>query len=200
MADVPFTIAVIGIVAPVVAGGIPVIAGWIRDSGRDRRDRAERIDAERVRLEREKREACVKLLRMARDFRVLVENTCDSRGPDLATHARKVRQSAADITGQADEVGFMVFVTETAANALAAEARILAATIADSKNRELGASLLSPNFTRFDQCVDEFKVTAQGASGYLAASTAESADSANGERLGLQATVESSAVPGQFQG
>jgi hypothetical protein len=137
---------------------------------------------------------------MARDFRVLVENTCDSRGPDLATHARKVRQSAADITGQADEVGFMVFVTETAANALAAEARILAATIADSKNRELGASLLSPNFTRFDQCLDEFKVTAQGASGYLAASTAESADSANGERLGLQATVASSAVPGQFQG
>src|SRR5580658_4653982 len=119
MADVPLTLAIISTVAPVVAGAIPVIVGWIRDSGREKRELGERDAAEAARLEREKREACVKLLRQARDFRVLVENTCDSRGSDLAIHAQQIRKAAADITGQADEVGFMVFVTEATANCLA---------------------------------------------------------------------------------
>jgi hypothetical protein len=96
-----------------------------------------------------------------------VENICDSRGADLATHAQQIRKSDADITGQADEVGFMVFATETTANSLAAEARVLAETIADAKNTGLGASLLSPNFTEFDRCLANFKAAAQGAFGYL---------------------------------
>ena len=210
MADVPLTLAVISTVAPVVAGAIPVIVGWIRDSERDKRERAERVEAERVRLEQEKRGACVKLLRLARDFRVLVENTCDSRGSDLASYAQQIRRSAADITGQADEVGFMVFATEAAANSLAAEARILADTIADGKNRELGASLLSPNFTKFDRCLEEFKIAAQGAFGYLVAFTAGSAD--DPRMAGLEVVAGgghessglglpgSSSVPGQLLG
>jgi len=195
MADVPLTLAIISTVAPVVAGAIPVIVGWIRDSGRDKRELGERVAAEVARVEREKREACVKLLRQARDFRVLVENTCDSRGSDLAIHAQQIRKAAADITGQADEVGFMVFVTEATANCLAAEACILADTIADAKNTGLGASLLSPNFTEFDRCLAEFKAAAQGAFGYLVLVAAGGKE--NG-RIPVE-LIESS-VPGQFQG
>jgi hypothetical protein len=173
MADVPLTLAVIGFVSPVVAGGIPVIAGLIRDSGRDKREQTERAEAERIRVEHEERRACVMLLRLARDFRVLVENTCDSRGADLAANAQQIRQAAADITGQADDVGFTVFATEAAAVCLAAEAHTLANTIADGKNRALGASLLSPDFTTFDRCLGEFKEAAQAALGYPTASTAK---------------------------
>jgi hypothetical protein len=188
MADVPLTLAVIGFVSPVVAGAIPVIAGLIRDSGRDKREQAERAEAERVRVEQERRRACVTLLRLARDFRVLVENTCDSRGSDLAANAQQIRQTAADITNQADEVGFMVFATGTAAVCLAAEARTLANTIADWRNRALGASLLSPDFTIFDRCLGEFKEAAQAALGYQTASSTKSADAVNdGERPGLVA-------------
>jgi hypothetical protein len=212
MADVPLTVAVISTIAPVVAGAIPVIVGWIRESGQDKRERAERADAARLRIEREKRGACVKLLRLARDFRVLVENTCDSTGSDLAAYAQQVRQSAADITGQADEVGFMVLATEATANSLAAEACILADTIAAAKNTALGASLLSPNFAKFDRSLNKFKAVAQGAFGYVAVFTAEDVENGNAERSELQAAVgggqessglgfrQSSAVPGQFQG
>lgn len=197
MADVPFTLAVIGFFSPVVAGGIPVIAGLIRDSGRDKREHAKRVEAERVLVEQEKRRACVTLLRLARDFRVLVENTCDSRGSDLAANAQQIRQAAADITGQADDVGFMVFATETAAVCLAAEARTLANTIADGKNRALGASLLSPDFTTFDRCLGEFKEAAQSALGYPTASSATRAEEVDESRLGLD---ESSSMPGQLLG
>jgi hypothetical protein len=195
MADVPLTLAIISTVAPVVAGAIPVIVGWIRDSGREKRELGERDAAEAARLEREKREACVKLLRQARDFRVLVENTCDSRGSDLAIHAQQIRKAAADITGQADEVGFMVFVTEATANCLAAEACILADTIANAKNTGLGASLLSPDFAEFDRCLMEFKIAAQGAFGYPVVFTAGSKGDGS-----IPVELIESSVPGQFQG
>jgi len=175
MADVPLTLAIISTIAPVVAGSLPVIGGWVRDSGHDRREQADRAAAYRERQEREQRAECVKLLRQARDFRVLVQNTGEARGSELATYAKQVRQSAADISCQADEVGFMIFATETAANFLAAEAYLLAGTIADGKNRELGASLLSPDFTTFDRCLASFKAAAQVALGYEAA-PAEVAD------------------------
>lgn len=170
MTDVPLTLAIVSTVAPVIAGALPVIGGWIRDSGRDRREQARRAAAHRERQEREQRAECVKLLRQVRDFRVLVQNTCDARGAQLVTYAKQVRQSAADITCQADEVGFMIFATETAANSLAAEAHLLAGTIAD----KLGASL-SPDFIRFDRRVARFKAAAQVALGYEAA-LAEAAD------------------------
>jgi hypothetical protein len=98
MADVPLTLAIISTVAPVVAGGVPLVIGWIREAGRDKRKSAERLAAERLRLAQEKRGECVKLLRLAREYRVLVENAGDSSGSDLITYAQQIRQSAADIT------------------------------------------------------------------------------------------------------
>ncbi|HXL89811.1 MAG TPA: hypothetical protein VN969_12710 [Streptosporangiaceae bacterium] len=175
MTDVPLTLAIISTITPAVAGAIPVIVGWIRDSGHDKREQAERVDAERTRLEREKRGECVKLLRLARDFRVLVENTCDARGAELTAYAKQVRQSAADISGQADQVGFMLLAAEDAASALAAEVGRLTAVIADDGNRTLGASLLSPDFNRFDRRLATFKAAAQAALGYAGAPVAEAA-------------------------
>jgi hypothetical protein len=162
MPDVPLTLVIIGTVSPVVAGAIPLIVWWIRDSGREQRERAERLAAEQLQLSQEMRRECVKLLRAARDFRVLVENTHDSRGSDLATNVRRIRQLAAEITGQADDVGFMVLAVETTASSLAAEARMLAATAAESKNRDPGVSL-SPDFARFDRCLAEFRAAALAA-------------------------------------
>jgi len=187
MADIPLALAIAGTVSPAVAGAIPVIIAWIRDSGRDKRDRAERAEADRARLERKKRNACVKLLRLARDFRALVENTCDSRGPDLSANAEQIRQSAADISSQADEVGFMISETEAAASSLAAAARGLAEKIADSKNREFGASILAPDFTRFDRCFDKLKADARAACGYPAPFSTENLEDSidGGERREL---------------
>jgi hypothetical protein len=165
MADVPLTLAIISTVAPVVAGGVPLVIGWIREAGRDKRKSAERLAAERLRLAQEKRGECVKLLRLARDYRVLVANAADSHGSDLIAYAKQIRQAAADIAGQADEVGFMVPAAETTANSLAAEANVLAGVIADRENRVRGEALLSPDFAKLDQCLEEFKATAQDALG-----------------------------------
>jgi hypothetical protein len=95
----------------------------------------------------------------------------------------------------------MVFATETTANSLAAEARVLAETIADAKNTGLGASLLSPDFTEFDGCLANFKAAAQGAFGYLVVLPRKSEDDRRTPRLLLTADGgHESSVPGQFQG
>jgi hypothetical protein len=131
MADVPLSLAVISTITPVVAGALPLAVGWIRDAGRDKRAAAELLRAEQAQLLQKKRAQCVKLLRLARDFRVLVENTHDSSGPDLDAYAEQVRQSAADIASQADEVEFMVAGAEAEALSLAAAAGLLAAPVAE---------------------------------------------------------------------
>jgi hypothetical protein len=193
MADVPLTLAIISTVAPVVAGGVPLVIGWIREAGRDKRKSAERLATEQLRLAQEKRGECVKLLRLARDYRVLVANAEDSHGADLVTYAKQIRQAAADIAGQADEVGFMLPAAESTANSLAAEARMLAAVIADSKNRVGGEALLAPDFASFDRWLAEFKVTAQAALGDRVAVTPNGA-------VEVEGVDERSPVPGQFPG
>jgi hypothetical protein len=165
MTDVPLSLAVISTVTPVIAGALPLAVGWIKDAGRDKRDVAERLRRDQSELARKKREQCVKLLRLTRDFRVLVENTYDSTGSELEANAEQVRQSAADIASQADEVEFMVPGVENEALSLAAAARLLAAPVAEKKNRELGSSLLSPDFTDFDRRLEEFKQSARVALG-----------------------------------
>lgn len=179
MADVPLSLAIISTITPVIAGVLPLTVGWIKDAGRDKRAAVERIRLEQSELVRKKREQCVKLLRLTRDFRVLVENTYDSIGPELDTNAEQVRQSAADIASQADDVEFMVPEAETEALSLAAAARLLAAPVADKKNRELGSSLLSPDFTEFDQCLAEFKQAARAALSGQSAASADGSDAGN---------------------
>lgn len=165
MADVPLSLAIISTVTPVVAGGLPLTVAWIRDAGRDKRAAAELRRVEQERLLQERRAQCVELLRLARDFRVLVENTYESSGDDLAEYAKEVRKSAANIASLADEVEFMVPGTQAEAAALASAVGRLAEPVADQKNRELGTSLLPPAYTDFDRCLNAFKRKAQAALG-----------------------------------
>lgn len=163
MTDVPLSLAVISTITPVVAGILPLTVTLVMDARREKRAAAERLRAEQLQFALKSRAQCVMLLRLARDFRVLVENTHDSTGPELDAHAERVRQSAAGIASHADEVEFMVPGAETEALSLAAAARLLAAPVADKKNRTLGSSLLSPDFTEFDRCLVEFKRAARAA-------------------------------------
>lgn len=185
MADVPLSLAVISTITPVVAGALPLTVGWIRDAGRDKRAAAERLRAQQSQLARKKRAQCVELLRLARDFRVLVENTYDATGTELDAHAEQVRQSAADIASQADEVEFMVPGAETEALSLATAAHLLAAPVAEKKNRAHGSSLLSPDFTKFDLCLEKFKQAARAA---LSDQPAIVADRADAGETGVRGT------------
>ena len=184
MTDVPLSLAVISTITPVVAGALPLAVAWIRDTGRDKRAAAERLRTEQSQLARKKRAQCVKLLRMARDFRVLVQNTYDSSGIELDAHAEQVRQSAAGIANQADNVEFMIPEAENEALSLAGAARRLAAPIADKKNRTLGSSLVSPDFTEFDRCLQRFKQAARVALGDQPAAVLGGPDAASSEAPG----------------
>jgi hypothetical protein len=165
MADVPLSLAVISTITPVIAGMLPLTVGWIKDTGREKRAEAERLRAEQAQLARKQQAHCVKLLRLAREFRVLVENTYDSTGPELDAHAEQVRQSAARLASQADKVEFMIAEAEGEALSLANAAGRLGAPVADKKNRALGSSLLAPDFTEFDRCLVDFKRAARAALG-----------------------------------
>jgi hypothetical protein len=165
MADVPLSLAIISTITPVVAGILPLTVGWIKDAAREKRTAAELLKAEQLRRAEERRSQCVALLRLARDFRVLVENTYDSTGSELDAYAEQVRQSTAGIASQADEVEFMVPSAGTEALALATAARLLAAPLTDKKNRAHGSPLLAPDFDDFERCLAQFKKAALGAAG-----------------------------------
>jgi len=213
MADVPLTLAVVSTVSPVVAGALPLVIGWVRDAGRDKRESARWLATERLRLMEEKRGECVTLLKLARNYRVLVEDADDSSGADLAAYAKQIRQFAADIAGQADEVVVMVPAAGAAAISLATEARALADVTADRKNRVRGEALVAPDFTRFDRSLAEFRTAALAAFEDRPSVTKGSAAAAENvprqrlqgtgaaaqERLAL-AAEDSSAVPGQLPG
>lgn len=186
MADIPLAAYVIGTVSPVVAGALPLFVGWFRETGRDKRERAER-------LAQEKAGQCVDLLTRARNYRVLLENAQDSSGDELIAYCKEIRQAAADITGQADKVEIMVPGTGDTASLLAAEARTLAA-VANKANRVRNETLIPADFTRFDRRLDEFKAATQLALGHRHAIAEGAATGGTGIAVGP------SPVPGQLSG
>jgi hypothetical protein len=165
MTDVPLSLAIVSTITPVIAGALPLTVGWIRDAGREKRAEAERLRAERSQVAQKKQANCVGLLRLAREFRVLVENTYESSGKVLDANAELVRQFAAGLASQADKVEFMISEAESEALALANAAGRLGAPLADQKNRKSGSALLAPNFTEFDDCLADFKRAARAALG-----------------------------------
>jgi len=166
MPDVPLSLAIISTITPAVAGLAPAIVQWVRDSGKDARDLADRKAAEEFQLKQDKQAECVKLIQAARNFRVLVENGSDSQGAkQVASYALQLRQTAADLAIQADVVGFKVPAAESAASALAAEARALAVLVGDPKNRTAGGVVTQPEYVLFDKHLADFKETARAALG-----------------------------------
>lgn len=163
MTDVPLSLAIVSTVTPVISGVVPLVGAWMRDAARERRGAAERDRLEEAELARKEREQCLKLLRLSREFRVLVENTYESTGTELNANAELIRQSAAALASQADDVEFMISGAGAEALSLAVAARRLGAPIADKENRTSGLSLRSPDFTEFDRCLEDFKQAAQAA-------------------------------------
>jgi len=173
MADVSLTALIISNSLTFAAGALPVVANWIQKAGNDRRARADR----RLRLAQDKRGQCVTLIRLARNFRVLVENARDARNQrEVTESAKQIRQFVADVTGQADEVGFMVPAAETTATLLANEAAKLAALVTDTANRVSGELLRKPDFANFDRCLVEFREAARNALNDPAAIALDSSD------------------------
>jgi hypothetical protein len=162
MPDDLLYVAIITACTSIISGAVPLVIGWVRDAGREKRAEVKELTREQKDAVEERRELCVDLLSLARHFRVLMENVYDSRGPVLDPSVEEVRRSVADIASQADKVEFNVPKAGTAAVALANEARKLALT-AEAKNREHGSSLVSGDFTKFDNRLETFKGSARSA-------------------------------------
>jgi hypothetical protein len=146
MPDVPLYVVIVTAGASVISSAVPLVIGWARDGGREKRAEAKELTHQQEEFVAFRRELCVKLLRLARHFRVQMENAYDSRGPVLDPDVKQVRESVAGI----------------AAVSLADEARKLALT-AEEKNREHGSSLVSSDFTKFDDFLEAFKDSARSA-------------------------------------
>jgi hypothetical protein len=162
MPDVPLYVVIVTAGTSVVSSAVPLVIGWARDAGREKRADAKEMMRKQKEVVGDRRELCVNLIRLTRGFRVLVENCYDSRGPVLDANVEQVREAVAEIASQADEVEFNVPKAGTAAVSLAAEARKLALT-ADEKNREHGSTLVPSDFTKFDDCLEAFKNSALSA-------------------------------------
>ena len=153
---------VITALTSIVAGVIPNIMSAVQATGRDKRDRLERIEIERQRLLRERRTECGTLLRMARDFQVAVENNYEYSGTDKTARVWDIRQRAADITGRAEEISLLIPDLDGQADALADEASRLARLAADPQSLKLGASTQPPDTGGLGQRIRELKSAAQG--------------------------------------
>jgi hypothetical protein len=162
MPDVPLYVVIVTAGTSVIASAVPLLIGWARDAGREKRVEAKELTREQEEFVGSRRELCVDLLGLARHFRVQMENAYNSREPVLDPDVGQVRESVADIASQADKVEFNVPKAGTAAVALADEARKLALT-AEEKNREHGSPLVSDDFRKFDECIEAFKDSARSA-------------------------------------
>jgi hypothetical protein len=160
MPDVSLYVAIVTAGTSIISSAVPLVIGWARDTGREKPAEAKELRREQEKVAGDRRELCVNLLSLARHFRVLMENTYDSRGPVLDPNVERVRQSVADIASQADRVEFNVPKAGTAAVSLADEARKLALTAVE-KNREHGSLLVPGDFTKFDDCLEAFKDSAR---------------------------------------
>jgi hypothetical protein len=162
MPDVPLYVAIVTAGTSVISATVPLVIAWARDAGREKRAEAKELTRAQADVAGDRRGQCVELLSLARHFRVLMENTYDSRGPVQEPNVEEVRRSVADIASQADTVEFNVPKAGAAAVSLADEARKLALT-AEEKNREHGSSLVSSDFMKFDDCLEAFKDSARSA-------------------------------------
>ncbi len=162
MTNVPFWVAILTAGTSVVSSTVPLVINWARDAGREKRAAAEELMRKQQEIAGDRREMCVSLLGLARQFRVLMENAYDSRRSVLNPNVGQVREAVAGVASQADQVEFNVTKAGPAAVALAVEARKLAAT-ADERNREHGSPLVASDFIKFDECLEAFKAAARSA-------------------------------------
>lgn len=164
MPDVPLYVVIVTAGASVISTSVPQAIMWAKDAGREKRAEAEERLHKQKEAAGDRRELCVSLLKAARRFRVLMENTYNPRGPVLNANVEQVPEAVADVANRADEVEFNVPQAGTAAVALADEARKLALT-AEDRSREHGSQsrLVPSDFRKFDDCLEAFKNSARSA-------------------------------------
>jgi hypothetical protein len=158
-------VAIITALATLIGVAMPLAISAIQGNEKDKRDHQERIELERQRLRQERRKECAALLRAARDFGVKVQNSYEYHGTDKTERAWDIRQRAANITGQADEISLLINGLAAAADALAGEVNRLVGVVADPLSLVLGASTqpLPPDTGKLDRRIQEFKSAAQAA-------------------------------------
>src|SRR5579871_1588274 len=102
MPEVPLYVAIATAGTSVISSAVPLVIGWARDTGKEKRAEAKELTREQQEVVAGKRELCVNLLSLARHFRVRMENAYGPGGPILDTNVEDVRTSVADIASQAD--------------------------------------------------------------------------------------------------
>jgi hypothetical protein len=150
MPQVSLYVAAITAAAAVLGAAVSPVSAAYQNSRQSVRDRAERRDAA-------VRQACVDLLRSARDLRVQVANTAAYHGAEMGSRLERIRQLDADAALHADEVALLVpaSIADSAAMLAAAVSRLAKSTQANVKS-ELAASIREPDFTELDGCIADF--------------------------------------------
>jgi hypothetical protein len=156
-------VAIITALATLIGVAIPLGIAAVQGNKKDKRDRQDAAELERRRLLQEQRKECAALLRMARCFAVAVQNNYEYHGEDKTARVWDIRQQAAEITSQADEIGLLVADLSTVADALAGEVNLLVGAAADPQSLLLGSSTQPrpPETTELDQRIKRFKSAAQ---------------------------------------
>jgi len=150
MPQVSLYVAITTAVAAVLGASISPVSTAYQNARQAVRDRAERRDTAI-------RQACVDLLRSARDLRVQVANTAAYHGTEMGARLERVRQLEADAASHADEVALLVpaDIAESATKLARATAQLAASAQANVRN-ELSASIREPNFNELNDCITDF--------------------------------------------
>jgi hypothetical protein len=156
-------VAIISAVAALLGATIPLVTAAVQDSRKNKRDHLERVEMERQRILQDQRKQCAALLRAARDFGVKLQNNYEYHGPETTSRAWDIRQRAADITGQADEIGLLIASLSIVADILADEVNRLVGIAADPQSLALGSSIQPqpPDLTVLGRRISAFKSAAQ---------------------------------------
>lgn len=152
MPQVSIYVAVIAAGAAVLGAAIAPMSTAYHKVSAAKRDRVARQEAA-------VRQACMDLLRAARDLRVQVANTAAYHGNEMGARLERVRQLEADAASHADEVALLLpmSVADSAVRLSRAVSALATAAQANVKPG-FGASLRDPDFTDLDACIEDFRV------------------------------------------
>jgi hypothetical protein len=152
-------VAVVTALATLIGVAMPLVLSAVKD----KRDSQERAALEHQRLLQERRTECAALLRVARDFGVKIQNSYEYHGADMTERAWDIRQRAADISGQADQIGLLIADLSSVADVIADEVNRLVGIVADPRSLALGSSTQTkpPDIAELGRRITAFKSAAR---------------------------------------
>jgi hypothetical protein len=151
MPQVSIYVAVIAAGAAILGAAVAPLSTAYEKARQAVRERAEQ-------RETVVRQACIDLLRAARDLRVQVANTAAYHGNEMGARLERVRQLDADAASNADEVALLLPVSVAdSAGRLASVMSALAVAAQANVKPEFAASIREPDFTELDSCIEDFR-------------------------------------------